>query len=378
MACTVPAIALPVGTRPPKRLSLEPLVANLCERTGRYDVLEVGERIEHPYRRMGFPATCEPSPSSFADVYRRDVVVPAATFVSFEAVTEPVDERLAMTALRSQDGARMPTGLYDRGRGEPCEPLEAIDGAMRCLPSLWSMAQTSSLDESCRGSSVAIVTSFCSVDPPPIPRYGLVHDWTCTGMRYGVVELGSSIPPPAMFYNVDGAGQCTGFTSFLDNSIYIATRAVTMDLFLSLADVRMVGRLTPFRRPFNAAPDRFFDHQLGVACYPGPDRDGTTRCLPEGLRVEDAFSDATCSMPVRFATNIRIPDCRDAPVAPYASFFGIDGAHVYRIGSESHETLYARDLFSGVCGPRAYLNEIVFDVTEVAPSALALVETVQD
>src|SRR4029453_12731767 len=111
-------------------------------------------------------------------------------------------------------------------------------------------------------------------------------------MRYEGVELGSPIAPPAMYYEVGGAGQCSGFSPFLDRAIYVATRPTSMAQFPSLTDLVMAGRLTPFRRPFNAAPDRFFDHQLGVACYPGADVEGTTRCFPDGLRVENAFTDA--------------------------------------------------------------------------------------
>jgi hypothetical protein len=219
-----------------------------------------------------------------------------AALTSTEIGDDLGDGRLALQIRTSDDGARVPLGLYDRALATACTPRAGSDGSVACEP-IAAVAAAYFGDAGC----TAPVVSVSAAPVPAIAR--LVEPSGCASYH----SVGRAVAPP--IYRRDGSG-CTQVTAPAGGLLFAVDAALELPaLARSLETVRdrRLSRILLDRAGLRWVDDRLFDRTTGSECERRNLR-GTVRCLPANLVPALTLFDPSCTVPVRVAELPR-PSC---------------------------------------------------------------------
>jgi len=242
--------------------------------------------------------------------------------------------RLALQRYRFDDGTEQvsATELYDTVAHSRCRPLPWTDGAMRCVP-VADDAQFS--DAGCTAlvgvaRTIARPTYFVVYDGPPaggvVVRVVRAGAPTAAVTQTYALSQGACIGPtpiapgPATFFAIGDEVNRTDLVAFHDDDLGVGR----LGLVVRAADdgARVLSGLR--------------DRELGAACVPGAQGDGSVACEPVGAPAASLFRDAACSEPMIAIAATEVP-----AIARLTEPSGC--ASYRRVGSEVAPPVYHRD-----------------------------------
>ena len=241
--------------------------------------------------------------------------------------------RLALQKYRYDDGTEQAVAgeLYDTELHVRCTPQLAADGALRCVPVADDAAY---LDPACTarvglGRTIARPTHF------------VVHEDRPEGSVARVFRAGAAIAPITQYYLASAAG-CAGptpvppeLTSFFEVGDEVESGALVAfhDGELGAGRLGLVVRQTDDGARVAIG---MRDHELGVACAPRLQADGSAACEPLAAQPVTGFSDPACRE-LAVAVDAGAPPALVKAVEPSGC------ASYHALGLELSTPLYRRD-----------------------------------
>ncbi|HEU0032475.1 MAG TPA: hypothetical protein VFQ53_17705 [Kofleriaceae bacterium] len=320
-------------------------------------LFRAGPEIGFPeavYRRRD--DACEPAGLGFVRFHELAGEVARDELVEVHDIDLVVGDRLAIVALASEDGMRMPYAVRDRALDVACTPV--LDGAPRCEPA-GVRAASYFRDDAC---TVAVVGA--TADTRPTEIVAVSHDDGCTSFH----RLGTHVGPTPLFRR-DGAA-CVATTSA--DYLYLVGDPVMPASLEVVTHARPGARLDEVIARGEGAPvpsGTWLDRELGTPCA-RVDVFGTERCMPALARAEVRFADDACT------TRIAVSDVRTSACGPATShaerrdttieFFAIgDVAAVY-----DHDATGACSPYVPAPGHEVHRLGEPFSVDAFAPATL--------
>ena len=355
------------------------------------------------YTRSGAGCATTAADGSYAPIGPE---VPPAAFV--EASGAPsTTARITTTALVASDGAREPCALpgtlgpaalsldlapalfMDSERGEACSPGRAGDGKIRCLPQIPSWRQLGSADPDCKIPAVGFAAS-CAAPPYAVEANQLLLT-TCPTLSnaWKVRRLGPALPTAYAFMQTMSSAPsvpiCGRLQPNAEVTFYPFAEEIPAGTFAELELASSgAGRLRP--RAYQAGGGarlfvgRFEDTSRGEECVAALAGDGRVRCLPASpaYRVAAAFTDASCTQPVRVA--LLSAAC---PVAPEKALVAEESpscprqVRLYAAGPKEQRPLFYKSA-DGRCPAWNAQVSFVAVGDEISPGAFAALEEITE
>ena len=257
-----------------------------------------------------------------------------------DVVTAVSGDRLKTMWLGYDGGTRQlhTEQVHDLVEHATCAPRRWTDGVLRCMPAAENAVY---VDRDCTRA----VGRSLAIDPP---SHFVLHErieGVLVPMR--VLRAGAVVAPIATFFERRD-GVCVGpLTAGEEHITHAITGEVDVRSLPALAEEELgagrLGLVLLTSADGLRLPTGVRDRELGVACTPARQADGSVRCEPDGAVLADWFTDASCRDPA-----LRVLATEPAPMLAYT----VDGAgcsRYLRVGAE-RATIYG--LFDGQCVPR--------------------------
>ncbi|HEY0476486.1 MAG TPA: hypothetical protein VGD37_03130 [Kofleriaceae bacterium] len=242
--------------------------------------------------------------------------------------------RLALQRYRYDDGTEQVAAgeFYDTGLHTLCRAMQWTDGGVRCAP---VADDAEYLDASCTrlvgiGRTIAAPTLFVVYDGAP-----------AGGLVAQVFRAGAPAPPVVQYYTRSG-GACTGPVAVPPEirRFYELADEITHGEVVAFHDAVVGdGRIGLVIREGDdglRVPSGLRDRELGAACTPGRQADGSFACEPTDAPAAIYFRDPVCREPMVAVGATAVP--------AIARLVEPSGCASYRrVGGEVSSPVYRRD-----------------------------------